>query len=277
MARRLRAEESSCIVTGAGSGIGRALAAEFAANGARVVVGDIDATAAHETAERIRQHGHVATSVQADASSTSDISMLIDLARNRFGSVDAYVANAGVLGPPGLGRGDSDWEQALAVNVCAHVRAAALLIPDWLRRGGGYFVSIASAAGLLTHLGGAAYATTKHAAVGFAEWLAITYGDQGIGVSCVCPMGVDTPLLRTTSQSSDPAEQLAARSILSAAPVMSAEQVAKTTLNACRQGRFMVLPHPQVQERFRDKSRGHDRWIEAMRRYQTSLKPKTSD
>ncbi len=156
----------------------------------------------------------------------------------RFGPVDIYVANAGVHGPPGLGTGEGDWDRAIAVNLIAHVRAAALLVPGWISSGHGYFVSVASAAGLLTHIGGAAYAATKHAAVGFAEWLAITYGDQGIGVSCVCPMGVDTELLGSTRQSSDATEQLAARSIMNAAEVISPERVAQVDRRCLPQRRF---------------------------------------
>ena len=267
----MQLEGSTCIVTGGGSGIGRALVKHFAAAGARVVVGDIDATAARETADRISARGYLAVAGHADASSTTGIRTLIDLANTRFGAVDIYVANAGVIGPPGLGVGEGDWDRAIAVNLSAHVRAAALLVPGWIRSGHGYFVSVASAAGLLTHIGGAAYAATKHAAVGFAEWLAITYGDQGIGVSCVCPMGVDTHLLRSTRQSSDATEQLAARSIINAAAVISPERVARATVDACRRGDFLVLPHPEVRERYQKKCDDHDRWIDGMRRYQASL------
>ena len=267
----MQVEGSTCIVTGGGSGIGRALAKEFAAAGARVVVGDISAKAAGETADRICARGHVAVAGHADASSTIGIRTLIDLAHTEFGAVDIYVANAGVLGPPGLGIGEGDWDTAIAVNLSAHVRAAALLVPGWIRGGRGYFVSIASAAGLLTHIGGAAYAATKHAAVGFAEWLAITYGDDGIGVSCVCPMGVDTQLLSSTRQSSDATEQLAARAIMNAAELIPPERVARTTLDACRRGEFLVLPHPEVREKYQKKCHDHDRWIDGMRRYQASL------
>jgi NAD(P)-dependent dehydrogenase (short-subunit alcohol dehydrogenase family) len=268
----MQVEGSTCIVTGGGSGIGRALAEEFAAAGARVVVGDVSAESAGDTVERIRARGHIAVAAHADASSTTGIRTLIDLADIEFGPVDIYVANAGVLGPPGLGIGEADWDPAIAVNLSAHVRAAALLVPGWIRGGRGYFVSIASAAGLLTHIGGAAYAATKHAAVGFAEWLAITYGDEGIGVSCVCPMGVDTQLLSKTRQSSDPIEILAARAIMNAAELIPPDRVARATLAACRRGEFLVLPHPAVHEMYLKKCHDHDRWIDGMRRYQASLR-----
>jgi NAD(P)-dependent dehydrogenase (short-subunit alcohol dehydrogenase family) len=267
----MQVEGSTCIVTGGGSGIGRALAEEFAAAGARVVVGDIAAKAAGETADRIRARGHVAVAGIADASSTTGIRTLINLADVEFGAVDIYVANAGVIGPPGLGLGEGDWDRTIAVNLSAHVRAAALLVPDWIRADGGYFVSVASAAGLLTHIGGAAYTATKHAAVGFAEWLAITYGDLGIGVSCVCPMGVDTTLLNSTCQSLDATEQLAGQAIVNAAPVISPEQVAHSTLDACRRGDFLVLPHPEVRWKYQRKCEDHNRWIAGMQRYQAWL------
>ena len=267
----MRVEGSVVIVTGGGSGIGRALAEAFAAAGARVVVGDVIAASANDTAEQICARGQSAVAAKADASSTAGIRALINLAHNEFGPVDIYVANAGVAGPPGLGTGEDDWDHAIAVNVRAHVRAATLLVPGWIERGSGYFVSIASAAGLLTQIGGAAYAVTKHAAVGFAEWLAIEYGDHGIGVSCVCPMGVNTPLLNSARQSPDTTEQLTANAIIHAAEVIAPDRVASVTVDAVRDGRFLVLPHPQVIEMYRQKSLDHDRWIDGLRRYQASL------
>jgi NAD(P)-dependent dehydrogenase (short-subunit alcohol dehydrogenase family) len=124
---------------------------------------------------------------------------------------------------------------------------------------------------LLTQIGGAAYAATKHAAVGFAEWLAIEYGDKGVGVSCVCPMGVNTPLLQATRQSHDPIEQLTASAIMQAAEVITPDRVGSATVDAVRRGRFLVLPHPEVHDMYRQKSLDHDRWIDGMRRYQAGL------
>lgn len=265
----MRIEDSVAIITGGGSGIGRALAEGFAAAGAHVVIGDIDADSAQATADRIR--GADAVAIEADASATADIQAMIDLAGSRFGPVDVYVANAGVIGPPGLGISDGQWDRILEVNLRAHIRAATVLVPGWAARGGGYFVSVASAAGLLSQIGAAGYAVTKHAAVGFAEWLAITYGDDGIGVSCVCPMGVDTALLQAVRDSTDSTSRLAADSIVSAGAVIEADQVAELTVDAVRHGRFLVLPHPDVLEMYRQKGADYDRWIAGMQRYQRSL------
>ena len=261
-------EGKVAVVTGAGSGIGRALAVALAGAGAHVVVGDIDGGAAEQTAELIGAH---AVSLQGDASADTDIAALIELAATQFGPVDIYVANAGVGGPPGLVIPEHDWDQVLDVNLRAHIRAATQLVPMWVDRGGGYFVSVASAAGLLTQLGAAAYAVTKHAAVGFAEWLAITYGDVGLGVSCLCPMGVDTPLLTELRESAEPDARLAGKSVVAAGDVLDADQVAALTLDAVRENRFLVLPHPQVLEMYRQKGADYDGWIAGMRRYRNRL------
>ena len=258
------------IVTGAGSGIGRALAGEFAGAGARVVAGDVDEAAVQETADQIRAAGGRAIGLRADAADTAGIESLITLAGREFGPVDVYVANAGIMGASELGSED-DWDRILDVNLRAHVRAARLLVPHWKSRGAGHFVSIASAAGMLTQLGAAGYAVTKHAAVGFAEWLAVSYGDDGIGVSCVCPMGVETPLIAAIRGAADPAARLAADAVLRAAPTVTPEDVAALTVAAVRSGTFLVLPHPEVLDMYRGKGADYDRWISGMRRYRRSL------
>lgn len=266
----MRIEDSVVVVTGAGSGIGRALARSFADAGARVVIGDVDEPAAQATAAAIRENGGRAVAVAADATSPAGVDAMITSAQREFGPVDGYVANAGVVGPAGLGT-DADWDRVLDVNLRAHIRAADALVPQWLSRGSGYFVSVASAAGLLTQLGAAAYAVSKHAAVGFAEWLAITYGDKGIGVSCVCPMGVQTPLLASVRDAADATSRLAARSITTAGAVLDAREVAELTVEAVLTDRFLVLPHPEVLDMYRQKGADYDRWIAGMRRYQRSL------
>lgn len=261
---------SVVVVTGGGSGIGRATADAFAADGARVVVGDLDEDGAHETAARIRAAGGAAAALRADAADTDHIQALITLAGQEFGPVDVYVANAGIMGAPDLGA-DADWDRVLDVNLRAHIRAARLLVPHWRSRAAGHFVAVASAAGLLTQLGAAGYAVTKHAAVGFAEWLAVTYGDDGIGVSCVCPMGVETPLLQAIRDSPEHSARVAANAVLRAGGVVTPEHVAAMTVDAVRVGRFLVLPHPEVLDMYRGKGADYDRWIAGMRRYRRSL------
>lgn len=257
---------SVAVVTGAGSGIGRAVAAALASAGGSVVVGDIDADAAAETARMV---GGVA--VVADASTPEGIATLLEVARERFERVDIYVANAGITGEPGLGDDEAAWDRIIDINVRAHIRAAKALVPEWLDRGSGHFVAVASAAGLLTQLGAAPYSVTKHAAVGFAEWLSIQYGDKGIGVSCVCPMGVDTPLLRGMTESPDEEIRAAGAAVTSAGAVLGPDAVAALVVQAIADGSFLVLPHPEVLTMYRQKGADYERWIAGMRRYQRSL------
>lgn len=264
-------EDRVAIVTGAGSGIGRAMAQALSAAGARVVVADIDEPGAAETAQRVRASGSAAVAARADASATADIENLVAVAEAEFGPVDIYVANAGIMGAPGLGT-DADWDVVLDVNLRAHIRAATILAPQWISRGSGYFVSVASAAGLLSQIGAAGYTVTKHAAVGFAEWLAITYGDDGVGVSCVCPLGVDTPMLNAVRAADDPDTHAGADAVLRSGAVITAEQVATATVDAIRIDRFLVLPHPEVLDMYRHKGSDYDRWISGMRRYRRTLR-----
>lgn len=254
------------VVTGGGSGIGYATAVILAHNGARVVVGDIDEVNARDTARWV---GGV--SVRADASDPDDIAKLVDTAERKFGPVDIYVANAGIVGASGLGS-ESDWDRILDVNLRAHVRAAQLLVPQWQARKSGYFVAVASAAGLLTQLGAAGYAVTKHAVVGFAEWLAITYGDDGIGVSCVCPLGVDTNLLDSVRAGTSTDERVGAESIVRSGEVLLPEDVASEIIHAMANDDFLVLPHPQVRAMYLQKGMDYDKWIAGMRRLQRSLR-----
>ncbi len=257
---------SVAVVTGAGSGIGRSIAAALASAGASVVACDIDADAAAQTASTI---GGV--SAAADAASQDGIAALLDTAATAFGPVDIYVANAGITGEPGLGDDEAAWDRIIDINLRAHIRAAKAVVPQWLERDSGHFVAVASAAGLLTQLGAAPYSVTKHAAVGFAEWLAITYGDKGIGVSCVCPMGVDTPLLRGMSDSPEAAIRVAGAAVTSAGPVIGPDSVAALVVEAIADGRFLVLPHPEVLTMYQHKGADYDRWIAGMRRYRSTL------
>jgi NAD(P)-dependent dehydrogenase (short-subunit alcohol dehydrogenase family) len=157
------------------------------------------------------------------------------------------------------------------VNLRAHVVAARLLLPGWLQRGEGYFVSIASAAGLLTQIGSAPYAVSKHAAVAFAEWLSVTYGDRGVRVSCVCPMGVRTPMLEPGQAGA--LDELGSRVVRNAAPVVEPEEVADIVVDAIDEERFLVLPHPEVLTFFQRKASDYDRWLAGMRRLQAASVP----
>jgi NAD(P)-dependent dehydrogenase (short-subunit alcohol dehydrogenase family) len=207
----------------------------------------------------------------ADVSSEEDLRAVLRAAEERFGPVDLFFANAGVAIGTGLDATDEAWERSLAVNALAHVRAARLLVPGWLERGTGYFVATASAAGLLTQIGSPTYAVSKHAAVAFAEWLAVTYGDRGIRVSCLCPMGVNTELLHAGFEADEPAGSLAARTVTAAGAVLEADEVAERTLEAVAEERFLVLPHPEVLDYFRRKGADYDRWLAGMRRLQAAV------
>lgn len=272
----MKVDNKVAIVTGGGGGIGGALAKKLAQQGARVVVSDLDGESAQKVADEIKAwRPKAAVDLPADASDSVQIGRLIELAEREFGPVDLYFANAGITGAAGLDVSEEDWDRSLDVNLRAHIRAAQLLVPGWVERGEGYFVSTASAAGLLTQLGSATYSVTKHAAVGFAEWLNITYGDQGVRVSCLCPMGVNTKLLYEGEQSGDPLGDLATRAVTTAGAVLEPDAVADEVLAAIDEERFLILPHPEVLEMYRHKGIDYDRWLRGMRRYQHNLQGAT--
>ncbi len=244
------------VVTGAGHGIGRAIAARLAGEGARVVVNDLDGEAASRVAEAI---GGFA--VPGDATSEDGAEALVAAARAQLGEVDVWFGNAGIDVGGGLDTSPEDWARALEVNVLGHVRAARELVPGWLERRSGRFVVTASAAGLLTMLGSAPYSVTKHAAVAFAEWLAITYGDAGVRVSALCPQGVRTRLL-------DVADEF--RTLLEPVALEPAE-VAEQVVEGVAAERFLILPHPEVERYFQNKASDYDRWLAGMRKLQRSV------
>jgi NAD(P)-dependent dehydrogenase (short-subunit alcohol dehydrogenase family) len=260
------------IVTGAAGGIGAALAQRLVENGARVVVTDLDEARVTAVAKELSgSHPGSIVAAAADASSEQDLIRLITLAEDSFGPVDIFAANAGVGFGVGLESSDADWQTTIDVNVMAHVRAARLLVPGWLERGSGYFLSTASAAGLLTQIGVPTYAVSKHGAVAFAEWLAVTYGDRGIAVSCLCPMGVNTNMLNAGAESDDATSRAGSKAVTDAGDVLEPLDVADFVLDAMDEERFLVLPHPDVLEFFRRKSSDYDRWIAGMQRYRRSV------
>lgn len=246
------------VVTGAGHGIGRAIAERMAAQGARVVVNDLDGEAAQQVATAIG--GGIA--VPGDAASEEGVAELVATARDHLGKIDVFFANAGIDVGQGLGAPEDDWARAIDVNVMAHVRAARQLVPTWLETGGGRFVVTASAAGLLTMLGSPVYSVTKHAAVGFAEWLSATYGHRGIVVQAICPQGVRTRML----EEAGPLQEL-----LSHDTALEPEQVADTVFHALQDDRFLILPHPEVAEYYKLRAGDTDRWLAGMRKLQRRL------
>jgi NAD(P)-dependent dehydrogenase (short-subunit alcohol dehydrogenase family) len=239
------------VVTGAAAGIGRALAIRFAREGAkRVVCADIDEAGAAETA---RLCGGVA--IRTDVSKEADIASLIERVERDHGPIDLFVSNAGI----GIGGGaevtDEGWQRIWDINVMAHVWAARHLVPRMTARGGGYLLNTASAAGLLSQIGSAPYAVTKHAAVGLAEWLALTHGDQGIKVSILCPQAVRTAM---TAGNPD--------GVASIDGMIEPEDVADAVVKGLAAETFLILPHPQVLDYMRRKTADYDRWIGGMRK-----------
>ena len=249
---------AGAVVTGGGGGIGRAIARRLAADGARVVVNDLDPAAAEAVAAEIG--GFAAP---GDAGSESGIAELIGAAEGFLGQVDIYCSNAGTAAGAGIVDTPEDqWQRAWEVNTLAHVRAARLLLPGWLDRGRGTFVVTASAAGLLTMLGGAPYSATKHAAVGLAEWLAATYQHRGLTVHCVCPQGVRTSMLAGSGRAGD---------IVLGDSAIEPEQVADALAKAMTEGRFLVLPHPEVHDYYVYRATDTDRWLRGMSRLQQRI------
>jgi NAD(P)-dependent dehydrogenase (short-subunit alcohol dehydrogenase family) len=250
------------VVTGAGRGIGAALARRFHAGGARVTLADL--AGAEDAAAAI---GDGAVGYTADISSEAGNVALIENAEATFGPIDLFFANAGIGGGTDLeSTTEAAWDKVYDINVNAHRWAAKHLLPGWLAAGEGYFCSTASAAGLLVQIGSAPYTITKRAAVAFAEWLAVTYGDRGVRVSCLCPQGVNTEMLRAS-------EDLGGgpNVVRSAGAVMEPEEVADIVADAIAEERFLILPHPQVHDFMKRKADDPDRWLAGMRKLQARV------
>ena len=258
----------TAVVTGAASGIGRALARRLAAEGAHVAVADIDFEGALRVAAAIEgERPGSAIPVACDVTLEREVGNLVDRAEEVFGPVDLFCANAGVGGGHDIDTPDEGWADAWGVNVQAHVHAARRLVPAWVERGEGYFLSTASAAGLLTAIGSAPYSVTKHAAVAFAEWLDITYRDRGVRVSCLCPMAVDTRLLTESGELAG-RKRLTYQVMVSTGAVLSPDEVAGAAIDGIREERFLILPHPEVAAFMQAKAADPDGWLETMRRLQ---------
>lgn len=245
-------EGRSIVITGAGSGIGAALARHAAAKGARVCVSDLDADKAQAVAAEIN-----GMAVQCDVRDETQIQHLIAEASRAHGDVDIYVSNAGLGGGDpshAASQTDAHWELNWQVHVMSHVYASRVLLPTMIERGSGHLVNVASAAGLLNQIGDAAYSATKHAAVSFAESLAITHGADGIGVSVVCPQYVATPLLGLSDSDAAVQENL-----------LTADDVAAAITQGVEENKFLILSHPVVQTYAVHRAKNHDRWVDGMK------------
>jgi NAD(P)-dependent dehydrogenase (short-subunit alcohol dehydrogenase family) len=252
----MKLQDKVAVVTGGANGIGRALCRRFAAEGAKaVVVADIDCAAAREVAIEIG-----GCEIETDVSSESDVQKLVDETLKRYGRIDLFCSNAGIATEGDCTVSDREWQRIWEINVVAHIYAARCVLPAMLARKQGYLLQTVSAAGLLTSIGSAPYAVTKHAALALAEWLSITYGDQGIKVSALCPQGVKTRML----------ENAAGGESFLLEGAVTPEQVADAVIQGLDAEQFLILPHPEVLEYLRRKTADYDRWLRGMRRLQAS-------
>jgi NAD(P)-dependent dehydrogenase (short-subunit alcohol dehydrogenase family) len=239
------------VITGAAGGIGSALARRFAAEGARLCVSDREGT-----------NLPPGFAVRADVAVEDEVRDLVAAAERALGPIDLFCANAGIATGQGLSASTADWDSAWSVNVLSHVYSARAVLPGMLERGRGYLLHTCSAAGLLTGPGDAPYTVTKHAAVAFAEWLAVTYGGAGITVSVLCPQGVRTPMLMDSLATGD----VSAKAVAAAGAILEPDQVAEAVVTGLAAERFLILPHPEVTEYIRRKAADPDRWLAGVRR-----------
>jgi NAD(P)-dependent dehydrogenase (short-subunit alcohol dehydrogenase family) len=242
------------VVTGGANGIGAAMARRFADEGAHVVVADLDEARLMAVAAETGGLG-----VPTDVRHEHQVAALVIAAEARYGPIDLFCSNAGIVVEGGEDASDAVWERSIAVNLLAHIYAARLLVPRMTARGEGYLLNTASAAGLLTQIGSAPYAVTKHAAVALAEWLSITYGDQGLKVSVLCPQAVRTNMTAGTVEGG----------VAGVDGMLEPEDVASAVIDGLDAERFLILPHPVVADYFRRKADDYDRWLRGMRRLQT--------
>ncbi|WP_055589981.1 SDR family NAD(P)-dependent oxidoreductase [Peterkaempfera griseoplana] len=245
------------VVTGAAGGIGAALARRFAAEGAAgLLLADLDAAAVEDLAGELDRGGCRAVGVGSDVSQESDVRTLVDTAEKHLGPIDLFCSNAGVGTAQGVEAPDALWQTCWDVNVMSQVYAARAVVPGMLSRGRGWLLNTASAAGLLTMPGDAPYSVTKHASVAFAEWLAVTYGGRGVGVSVLCPQGVRTRLIE------DPGVE----AVLGAfGPILEPAEVAEAVVTGLAEERFLILPHPEVARYEQRRAGDRDAWLAGMR------------
>ncbi len=246
------------VVTGGANGIGAAMARRFAREGAAaIVLGDLDEASLATVAAEVEAAGAVAVARRCDVSVEADVIALIDSAREH-GPVDLVCSNAGIGGGGGVELSNEHWQRVIDVNVMAHVYAARAALPAMIERGQGYLLNTASAAGLLTQIGSAPYAVTKHAAVALAEWLSVTHGDQGIRVSVLCPQAVRTNMTAGSEGGG----------VAGVDGMIEPDDVADAVMEGLADERFLILPHPEVLGYMRRKTDDYDRWLGGMRRLQ---------
>jgi NAD(P)-dependent dehydrogenase (short-subunit alcohol dehydrogenase family) len=249
------------VVTGASGGIGGALVRALVAGDAqRVIAADLVADGVEQLSSELGEERVIARTLDV-ADETATRSLVAEV-EGSFGPIDVFFANAGIATGGGAEAPDEVWDRQWHINVMSHVYAARALLPGWIERGEGHLVTTASMAGILTSLGDGVYSATKHAALGFAEWLAITHAGQGVRVSCICPGAVDTAMLRAGGDG----DAAKASAVIGGGDVLSPEDAAERILAALAEDKFLVLTHPEMQEYITGKAEDRDRWLRGMTR-----------
>ena len=248
----MKLKNKVCVVTGAAGGIGAALARQFAANGAKgIVVADIQDGPARGVADEVGGKAFI-----GDMTQETDIQALIAMAEETYGDIDVFCSNAGIIRLGTEQASNDEWQLCWDLHLMAHVFAARVLAPKMATRGDGYLVNTASAAGLLSHVNSATYTVTKHAAVAFAEWISIAYGDRGVKVSVLCPQAVKTPMTEGRDQGAASVDGL-----------ITAEYLADCVIASMDTEEFLILPHTKVTDYMKRKADNADRWLRGMRKY----------
>jgi len=245
------------IVTGAARGIGLGLCKRFALEQPQaIVMSDLEESNIAESAEALG-----AQAIACDVAVEEDVQRLVNQTLDQYGRVDLFCANAGIVAPEGIHASNEQWQRVMDVNFTSHLYSTRAVLPSMLKRGEGCLMHTASAAGLLTSIGAASYSVSKHAAVAFAEWVSITYGDRGIHVACLCPQGVDTDMIKGNDPLSDLLREQA----------VSIDQVAEDVVVALREKRFLILPHSEVHRFTQNRASDHERWLRGMRKIHHEL------